>query len=212
MSTAGLDPSSFAHVASRGSASSPRPYTQPTFERGERLDKVRIWNEEDNTIRFYPNVLVRVPGPPNARPLSDGFVTQQQQYPPSPDEKPQRGYYIYKKLKGAIYGKVTLAIIIVPVPPSQCRGDVRDYCDEADSETVGAGAGPLWKFTSTLVAIKQINWVRLQQLSQRRHAEDPIKELAAMQYVNGGGGGQLGGVGEEDVVCRHVTRLIETLR
>ena len=106
------DLSTFEDLLSHGQATNPRTFEPIRYSRGERSE-VRIYRESTGQIELYPNVLKRVDSP-------------------SP-----RAFYIYKKLKRAIYGKVTLAIILEPYQPSQAD----------DAMTDDDRGEMIWKFT-----------------------------------------------------------------
>ena len=182
---ASLDPSTYADLLSRSPPTDPQQFTPPQYQSGVRRENVQIFNSGTGEIASFPNVLIRVP------PQDQSGANQ-----------PQRAYYIYKKLKKAIYGKVTLAIVLepyaggnVPTPPPATT----TAAQSSQGDTM------IWSFTPERVAIKQISWDRVSELRGRQHAEDPIKELAAMQYI--GGSSAFSHAGDD----YNITRCVETL-
>jgi serine/threonine protein kinase len=76
-----------------------------------------------------------------------------------------RGYLLKKKLSKSTYGSVRLGVVL----RKRCREDV-----EAD--------GVEWESTDELVAVKASSWQKIRQC-RGKHMEDPIKEVAALQYT-----------------------------
>jgi len=79
-----------------------------------------------------------------------------------------RAYWIGRKLKKAIYGCVRSCTILRP------RLKNGEY--SLDS----------WEVTSEMGAVKIIDW-KLVSMNKGRHTEDPIKEVAAIQFASRGG-------------------------
>lgn len=75
-----------------------------------------------------------------------------------------RGYLMKKKLSKSTYGSVRLGVVL----RRRCRQAV-----EAD--------GIEWESTDELVAVKASLWKKIRQY-RGKHMEDPIKEVAALQY------------------------------
>jgi hypothetical protein len=97
------------------------------------------------------------------------------------DDKSQPAYWLQSKLHNAIYGQVRQGtvlqrleepIVIKNLTTVSSHTQVNDSNEEIVE----------WMATSTSVAIKQMSWDTI--LSQRgKLAEDPITEVAAMQYL-----------------------------
>jgi serine/threonine protein kinase len=106
------------------------------------------------------------------------------------DGRSAKAYWIYKKVKKAIYGKVTVAYELEPYPSDPSA----------------------WRLTDRHVAIKMLLWEQIRRLSGR-FEEDPIKEISAMQYLHNvnttNGLGSTGGT--EGGGSRHVCRTVEVL-
>ncbi|KAL7519989.1 hypothetical protein ACHAWX_004747 [Stephanocyclus meneghinianus] len=84
---------------------------------------------------------------------------------------PSRAYWVGRKLKKAIYGCVCSCTVL----------KVRE----------GGWAGPhgnsIWELTSVLAAVKIIDLNKVRDL-KGKHKEDPMKEVAAMQFLSTDGG------------------------
>eukprot|EP01082_Thalassiosira_pseudonana_P001811 g1367.t1 g1367 contig10:1937414-1939577(-) len=118
---------------------------------------------------------------------------------------PERAYCVRRKLCDTIYGSVRLCVVMRRVsrhvgtvkggggtlegnpfevtPTLNYRGGLNNPASRR-----GNGDGdnkvevPAWETTDQMVAIKVVNWSKVQQF-RGRHLEDPIKELAAMQLL-----------------------------
>jgi hypothetical protein len=93
-----------------------------------------------------------------------GTFLPQSQVPSSANSTRQkRAYWIQRTIREAIYGRVMFAIVLIPCV--------------AHNE-----AGAEWQVTDQYCAVKEMAW---QHIRKERHrlAEDPIKEVAAMQYL-----------------------------
>ena len=84
------------------------------------------------------------------------------------------GFWIFKKLKKAIYGKVAAAYEVVPY----------DSATKTIISTPGLPLGTVqtWIMTGNKVAVKMLEWGKIREFSGK-YEEDPIKELSAMQYI-----------------------------
>eukprot|EP00581_Thalassiosira_minuscula_P015092 CAMPEP_0183735360 /NCGR_PEP_ID=MMETSP0737-20130205/46407_1 /TAXON_ID=385413 /ORGANISM="Thalassiosira miniscula, Strain CCMP1093" /LENGTH=540 /DNA_ID=CAMNT_0025969081 /DNA_START=153 /DNA_END=1772 /DNA_ORIENTATION=+ len=93
--------------------------------------------------------------------------------PPSSPQQIERAYWLRRTLRAAIYGQVRYGIVLRKLnPPIQVMLP-------ASSEWVSVE----WEETNESVAVKEMSWEHIR--SQRdRLAEDPIKEVAAMQYLS----------------------------
>ena len=84
---------------------------------------------------------------------------------------PNHGYWIGRKLKEAIYGCVRSCTVIKLRPSlTWTASNFRN------------GGGPVWEVTQDTAAVKIVEWDRVRNLNGR-HMEDPVKEVAAMQYL-----------------------------
>ncbi|KAL7462142.1 hypothetical protein ACHAXS_002529 [Conticribra weissflogii] len=122
---------------------------------------------------------------------------------------PDRAYCVRRKLCDTTYGSVRLCMVLKRRGRNVLGGGVKGLsAGIGDVGIVGPGAAgggnsgwdsldkkkggdrgmfgfigePAWETTEEMVAIKVINWSKLQSL-RGRHLEDPIKELAAMQLL-----------------------------
>mmetsp|Transcript_7887 Transcript_7887/g.21916 ORF Transcript_7887/g.21916 Transcript_7887/m.21916 type:complete len:787 (+) Transcript_7887:415-2775(+) len=91
-------------------------------------------------------------------------------------QPPQRAYLLQRTLREAIYGRVRYGIVLKrrQLPP--------DY----DNATNGNGGQqqPMaeWEVTEERCAVKEMSWQHIRK-ERNRLAEDPIKEVSAMQYL-----------------------------
>lgn len=80
---------------------------------------------------------------------------------------PRRAYWIGRKLKRAIYGCVRSCTVLKLHDPGQWSG---------------SGGNDVWEVTAEMAAVKIMDWNVVHQL-RGRHMEDPLKEVAAMQFI-----------------------------
>lgn len=77
---------------------------------------------------------------------------------------PDRAYWIQRTIREAIYGRVWMAVVLQrrrpPADTSACE----------------------WEVTTEFCAIKEMSWQHIRR-ERNRLAEDPIKEVSAMQYL-----------------------------
>ena len=93
-----------------------------------------------------------------------------------------RGFGLVRNLQTCIYGKVRHGVELEPTGAAAARGGIFG---------LGSGGGAPWRATEREVAIKCIERAKYEQ-HMARHAgrlnEDPIKEVAVMNYVASAGG------------------------
>ena len=77
----------------------------------------------------------------------------------------QNAYWIQRTIREAIYGRVLLAIVLKRRSPDQVAAD-----------------GAEWEVTADHCAVKEMSWQHIRR-ERDRLAEDPIKEVASMQYI-----------------------------
>jgi len=97
---------------------------------------------------------------------------------------PDKAYCIRKKICNTTYGSIRLCVVLKRVKQniipeengfhSLPNGRIRDVEQRV----------PTWETTDEMVAIKVVNWSKLQSL-RGRHLEDPIKEVSALQQLIG---------------------------
>jgi hypothetical protein len=90
-------------------------------------------------------------------------------------------YWPQRRLQDAIYGSVWACLVLK-----------RHYGEATDDAARAAGfepgdpaAPPVWEITGRHVAIKMVEWARIHHM-RGRMLEDPVKEVAAMQMLDGG--------------------------
>ncbi|KAL7550356.1 hypothetical protein ACHAWF_013598 [Thalassiosira exigua] len=104
---------------------------------------------------------------------------------------PDRAYCVVRKLCNATYGSVRLCAVLKRVSRAALNhGNAANLEDgfhslpSPHSRMRTAELDPEWETTGEMVAVKVVNWTKLQAL-RGRHLEDPIKELAALQQLLG---------------------------
>lgn len=77
----------------------------------------------------------------------------------------KNAYWIQRTIREAIYGRVLLAVILQRRP-----------------RALSAIDGAEWEVTNQHCAVKEMSWQHIRK-ERERLAEDPIKEVSAMQYI-----------------------------
>ncbi|GMI14376.1 hypothetical protein TrVE_jg11255 [Triparma verrucosa] len=134
-------------------------FSQPSISSGLRIRHTIYDTPQRGStlIGLKDNILVRndlQPSPSNPRYYEDGTEIF--------------AYWIYKKLKKAIYGGVYLAYELRVKVPSE-KGENGGY-----------------ELTGNYVAIKKIEWGKVRSLSNRL-IEDPLKEISCTQFLTTSG-------------------------
>lgn len=80
-------------------------------------------------------------------------------------DAPQNAYWIQRTVREAIYGRVLFAIVLKRRPRALAVAD-----------------GAEWEVTSDHCAVKEMAWQHIRR-ERGRLAEDPIKEVSAMQHI-----------------------------
>ena len=78
----------------------------------------------------------------------------------------KHAYWIQRTIRDAIYGRVLFAVVLNRRPRSLVLAD-----------------GAEWEVTSDHCAVKEMSWQHIRR-ERDRLAEDPIKEVSSMQYLN----------------------------
>lgn len=91
---------------------------------------------------------------------SSSLQPQQQQ-----QQIPQHAYWMQRTIREAIYGRVLFAVVL-----------------RRRSEQAIAADGCEWEVTTDQCAVKEMSWQHIRR-ERERLAEDPIKEVACMQYI-----------------------------
>ena len=101
--------------------------------------------------------------------VDDEIIVPNIIYEVTPDgQPPKRAYWIGRELRKAIYGCVCSCSIL----------KVRE------GGWAGPGGNSLWELTDELAAVKIIDLEVIRNKRKEKSAEDPIKEVAAMQYIS----------------------------
>ena len=77
----------------------------------------------------------------------------------------QNAYWVQRTIREAIYGRVLFAVVLRRRPRAQAAAD-----------------GAEWEVTSDHCAVKEMSWQHIRR-ERDRLAEDPIKEVSAMQHI-----------------------------
>ena len=101
----------------------------------------------------------------NGRPSLSSRLPQQFQNQNDADEI-KHAYWIQRTIREAIYGRVLFAVILKRRPRSLVLKD-----------------GAEWEVTPDHCAVKEMSWQHIRR-DRDRLAEDPIKEVSSMQYLN----------------------------
>jgi hypothetical protein len=101
----------------------------------------------------------------NGRPSLSSRLPQQFQNQSDADEI-KHAYWIQRTIREAIYGRVLFAVILKRRPRSLVLKD-----------------GAEWEVTPDHCAVKEMSWQHIRR-DRDRLAEDPIKEVSSMQYLN----------------------------
>ena len=94
-------------------------------------------------------------------PPQRNLTTQPRQHD-NPGVSPQNAYWIQRTIRDAIYGRVLFAVVL------RRRHNPTDGAD--------------WEVTTDHCAVKELSWQHIKKESGKL-AEDPIKEVSAMQYL-----------------------------
>jgi hypothetical protein len=165
-------------VIEAGAPASPIEFSRPRFERGRR-DDVLCYNESTRNHDVARNVLFR----DFSREFgdADGALHRvKQAYWPVPSKRPIT----------TIMGHVEICIVL-----ARCIRDSNDSSDDdgSSSSSSSDGGAPkeeeeediVFQVTNKYVAVK-VNYCDRMDRLRDQHAEDPLKEIAAMQLIGNG--------------------------
>jgi len=163
----------FDDVEGNGDPSRPLDFPAPAVDRGARTKAFVV--DSSSETRSVWEVIHRLDFR-NAVPDAEGMFDNSDH--PSTYTSRFIAYAPTKKLQNAIYGSVWA-----------CRVLRRHYGDAADDAARATGVEPgspgapiVWEPTSSLVAIKFVEWPKVQS-HRGKLLEDPIKEVAALQLI-----------------------------
>lgn len=158
-------------VAAAGPPGKPIPFDKPRFERGRR-DDVLVYVEHTKQHNVARNVLFR----DFSREFGDadgGLSRIKQAYWRLP----------YKEKINTIMGHVEICVVLTRCIRDQSSdGDNSSYNSGSDSENSEAEEDIVFQVTNKYVAVK-VNYCDRMDRLRDRHAEDPLKEIAAMQLI-----------------------------
>jgi len=150
-----------------GPPSPPVPFPRPAFERGRR-DDVLCYIPQTGEHQVMKNVLFR----DFSREYSDGDSRVRQAYWPNPHKKPIK----------TIMGHVEICYVL-----ERCRSQCDDDEDRNENGSMSSNEADedediVFQWTNRRVAVKVNYSKRIDEL-RTKHAEDPLKEIAAMQVI-----------------------------
>jgi len=159
-------------IQSEGPASRPLDFPPPTVRRGTRGNALVV-DPETGHRDIWPNVVHRHDFRANpANPKTSTPVIPPQEY---------IAYFPQRRLQQAIYGEIWACLVLR-----------RHYGVAADDAARAAGLSPgdpiapiVWEIVrdgNSHVAMKKVEWAKVHQ-ARGRLLEDPVKEIAAMQYI-----------------------------
>ena len=156
-------------VLQAGPPADPIPFPRPLFERGRR-DDVLCYNEQRQTHDVARGVLFRDFSREYGDP--DGALGRvKEAYWPLP----------YKEKIKTIMGHVEICLLL-----KRCTSDSDDSLSDESSNDDSSNAGEdediVFEMTSQYVAVK-VNYCDRMDAMRNKHAEDPLKEIAAMQLI-----------------------------
>lgn len=162
----------FEEVRSHGPPSRPLEFPPPVVGGGVRVNGF-VMDLSDGTRNIWP--IIHRDFSANAPDPNVPFDVDE----PDTYRKEYVAYAPFKRLQNAIYGSVWA-----------CRVLRRHYDKVATAHAAhAAGVAPgspdaplVWETTNKLVAIKMVEWGKLEE-HRGRLLEDPIKEIAAMQMI-----------------------------
>jgi len=167
----------------------PLDFPTPHVQRGLR-DTVLAFNPRTGERKVLRNVIFRAeflprsmptpPTSPRAGPMASPGTPMRGMPPPPPGSGAEvsRAYYAVKKLQDAIYGSVEACVVLV-----RHEGDAADDAARAAGFEPGDPRAPIvWEITDNYMAVKKVEWRRVHAM-RGRLLEDPVKEVAAMQWI-----------------------------
>ncbi|CAJ1954504.1 unnamed protein product [Cylindrotheca closterium] len=151
-------------LAEAGPPAPPIPFGRPKFERGQRADVV-CYTEETRSHTVAKNVLFRDFSREFGEP-DGGLGRVIQAYWPVP----------FKDRITTIMGHVEICLVLTKCASDQSSGDDSSSDSSYEEEEI------VFQRTNRLVAVK-VNYSETMERLRNKHAEDPLKEIAAMQVI-----------------------------
>jgi hypothetical protein len=153
----------FDDLVDAGSPADPIDFPEPRFERGRRHEVV-CYIPASDTHQVLKNVLFR------------DFTRE---YPDDGDARLQQAYYPipHKHPIKTIMGHVEICMLL-----TRCQKSDGDDDDDSESYEDDGDEDVVFELTTTCVAVK-VNYCDRMERMRNQHAEDPLKEIAAMQLI-----------------------------
>eukprot|EP00977_Amphora_coffeiformis_P008262 scaffold1868_cov178-Amphora_coffeaeformis.AAC.2 len=135
-------------------------------------------DDDDDAMKDEPNHHTNTFYPNNNSTIVVEPPEQQQQH-----EEP-RAYWIQRTIREAIYGRVWLAIVLKPLSAAAQAnlGSRHNINNNNNNNATTTTATCEWQVTSEFCAVKEMSWQHIRK-ERNRLAEDPIQEVASMQYL-----------------------------
>jgi Protein kinase domain len=156
----------FDLVVEAGPPAKPIDFPQPRILRGRR-GEVCCYNPKTQDHQMAANVLFR----DFSREFEDGDARVTRAYWPLPYKKPIR----------TIMGHVEICMVLTRCTRQQ-KDDSAPFGDDSSSDDGGDEDDIIFELTEEMVAVK-VNFSQRMDELRNRHAEDPLKEIAAMQII-----------------------------
>lgn len=159
----------FEQIERTGPAVEPLRFDPPYIERAvvQQDSPLAAWDPISGTLQYCRNVILQ------QSPLND-----------HENDKNQKGavvaYWPRRDLQKAIYGSVCLSLVLRKIQPRKCAETNNNNGNKIHTDASGQPVE--WEITSEQVAIKKLNRAKIDRL-KGRHAEDPLQEIAAMQFL-----------------------------
>lgn len=165
----------FDQVAESGCACRPLDFPAPVVHRGVRVNACLVVHLESGTRQVCSGVIHREDLSSGAEDTHGPLTGSGEPLSPGGEVL---AYWPHRRLQDAIYGSVWCCLVLK-----------RHYGVAADDAARAAGLEPgspgapiVWEITGGMVAIKMVEWAKVQRM-RGRLLEDPIKEVAAMQLL-----------------------------
>lgn len=166
-------------IANAGKPADPLDFPEPIVQRAVRV-RATVYDPSTGQEVSVPNVIYQLD-------YQEQTLQQQPHH-----NAPMKAYWIGRKLKKAIYGCVRSCTILRPrhiFQEDEKKGNVSTSTAPSVSNDNNPSSLTSWEVTSEMGAVKIIEWNALQTYKEKS-AEDPIKEISAMQYINKNGNHQ----------------------
>lgn len=169
-----LPPVQWAHVAKY-----PEPFSDAEYSQCARVSKpVLVPFDGDSLALTNGEQVVVLEGVNYVVTVIDDVLVQ------TSNHDAERAYWLQDKLRDAIYGQVRYGTILQKMSsPIQVKLPATNNDDDSSSSEDQQHTLVEWIATHESLAIKEMSWEHIRTQGPEL-AEDPIKEVSAMQYLN----------------------------